>query len=104
MVVRRSAVVAFCLAFAIVGVPGALSSPHAAKAAWTRVKPETARRQAHHGFRPRTSRHADGAAAATGAGIALGGAIQNENSAQLARDLDAVGSSGAQWIRMDVNW
>ena len=101
MLVRRSTVVAFCLAFAIVAVPGALSSPHDAKAGWIRVKPKVARSHAHH---VRASRHADGAEAATGAGIALGGAIQNEDSAELARDLDVVGSSGAQWVRMDVNW
>jgi len=104
MLVRRSVIVAFCLAFATGAVPGALSSPHDAKAGWIRVKPKNARSQAHHAFRARASRHADGAEAATGAGIALGGAIQNEDSAELARDLDAVGSSGAQWIRMDVNW
>lgn len=38
------------------------------------------------------------------AGIALGGAIQNEAGAELGHDLDAVASSGARWIRMDVNW
>ena len=47
MLVRRRTVVAFCLAFAIVAVPGALSSPHDAKAGWIRVKPKVARSHAH---------------------------------------------------------
>jgi hypothetical protein len=38
------------------------------------------------------------------AGIALGGAIQNESGFALAQEFDAIGSTGAQWVRMDINW
>jgi hypothetical protein len=37
-------------------------------------------------------------------GIATGGAVQNLSATDLARYLDAVKASGAQWIRIDFNW
>ena len=46
-------------------------------------------------------------AAVTGAdgfGIAAGGALQNEDPATLARDLDAIRDLGSKWIRIDINW
>jgi polysaccharide biosynthesis protein PslG len=62
------------------------------------VKPHVAHRD--HGRAARKRAVADHVAA----GIALGGAIQNEAGPELGKDLDAVASSGAHWIRMDVNW
>jgi polysaccharide biosynthesis protein PslG len=47
------------------------------------------------------------AVADTGAsafGISTGGAIQNEEPATLARDLDVIGNVGSNWIRIDINW
>jgi polysaccharide biosynthesis protein PslG len=37
-------------------------------------------------------------------GVAVGGAIQDEDDATLRRDLDTYGGMGARWIRFDVNW
>jgi polysaccharide biosynthesis protein PslG len=95
-------------ALAIGALPGALGASGEAQAGWIRVKPERAKPArhvaAHHSVRARTARAVHASASAVGAGIALGGAIQNESPAELERDFDAVGSSGARWIRMDVNW
>jgi hypothetical protein len=38
------------------------------------------------------------------AGIAAGGSLQNEDSATLAQDLNLDKSSGAKWLRIDINW
>jgi hypothetical protein len=37
-------------------------------------------------------------------GISVGGAIQGEDPATLARDLDAIADAGARWVRLDINW
>jgi hypothetical protein len=37
-------------------------------------------------------------------GISTGGAIQNEDAATLARDLDVIAEAGARWVRIDINW
>ena len=37
-------------------------------------------------------------------GIAVGGAIQNEDALTLAKDLDAIRDVGSKWIRIDINW
>jgi hypothetical protein len=37
-------------------------------------------------------------------GISTGGAIQSEDPATLAKDLDAIAGTGAKWIRIDINW
>jgi hypothetical protein len=38
------------------------------------------------------------------AGIAAGGAIQNETSTDLNNDLNIDQSTGASWVRIDINW
>jgi polysaccharide biosynthesis protein PslG len=38
------------------------------------------------------------------AGIAAGGSLQNENPTMLGQDLDLDQSSGAKWLRIDINW
>jgi polysaccharide biosynthesis protein PslG len=37
-------------------------------------------------------------------GVALGGAIQNEDSTTLGRDLDAIAGTHTHWVRVDINW
>lgn len=37
-------------------------------------------------------------------GISTGGAIQNEDPATLGKDLDAIAGTGAEWLRIDINW
>lgn len=37
-------------------------------------------------------------------GISPGGAIQNEDSTTLARDLDTMQTAGSKWLRVDINW
>jgi len=51
-----------------------------------------------------TETKSGGADSSDKAGVALGGAIQNESASDLARDFDAVASSGARWVRIDINW
>jgi hypothetical protein len=47
------------------------------------------------------------AANSTGAdmfGVSVGGTLQNEDPATLAKDLDALQGAGARWVRVDINW
>lgn len=37
-------------------------------------------------------------------GIAPGGALQGEDPATFARDLDSISDLGARWLRVDINW
>jgi hypothetical protein len=37
-------------------------------------------------------------------GISAGGTIQSENAKTLGRDLDAIKTVGARWVRIDINW
>jgi hypothetical protein len=37
-------------------------------------------------------------------GLSTGGAIQNEDSATLARDLDTIAGTHTHWVRVDINW
>jgi len=99
---RRIFISAVVAALALSALPGALGSAGDAQAGWIQVKP--GRMQTHSVLRERGLRRTETTSAGPAAGIALGGAIQNESPAELARDFDAVGSSGARWIRMDVNW
>jgi hypothetical protein len=83
-------------------MPGALGSSGDAKAGWIRVKPRSSNH--HDASKKRRNTRKQEGAKRLGAGIALGGAIQNEGSSELTRDFEAIASSGAQWIRMDINW
>lgn len=38
------------------------------------------------------------------AGFSIGGGFQDQSDTEIARDLDAMKSAGAHWVRMDVNW
>jgi polysaccharide biosynthesis protein PslG len=86
-------------------MPGALGSSGDAKAGWIRIKPRSSDSH-HHANKQQKRRNAlkQEGVERLGAGIALGGAIQNEGASELTRDFDAISSSGAQWIRMDINW
>ena len=61
-------------------------------------------REAVSSVSPRPRPAAFGAAPASVFGVAAGGAIQNEDSATLTRDVDTYDRMGAGWIRFDVNW
>ena len=37
-------------------------------------------------------------------GVATGGAIQNEDSTTLGRDLDSIAGTHTHWVRVDINW
>lgn len=37
-------------------------------------------------------------------GVAVGGNLQNQDAASLARDLDLIRDAGARWVRIDINW
>jgi hypothetical protein len=37
-------------------------------------------------------------------GLSTGGAIQNEDSTTLARDLDTIAGTHTHWVRVDINW
>jgi hypothetical protein len=71
-----------------------------AQAGWIRIKPH----RSGHGHHAKPRAIETKTRARDGTGFALGGAIQNESSSALARDFDAVASSRARWIRMDLNW
>src|SRR5436305_466040 len=37
-------------------------------------------------------------------GLALGGAVQGEDSTTLGRDLDSIQGTHTHWVRVDINW
>src|SRR5229473_1928969 len=37
-------------------------------------------------------------------GVSTGGAIQNEDSTTLGRDLDSIAGTHSHWVRVDINW
>jgi polysaccharide biosynthesis protein PslG len=37
-------------------------------------------------------------------GISTGGAIQDQDAATIARDLDVIARAGSRWVRIDINW
>jgi polysaccharide biosynthesis protein PslG len=84
---------------------GSLSGQAQARRAdgWVRVYPKP-HAKARNGKGARAESKTQTADSSRSPGIALGGAIQNESEASLAQDFDAIGSSGARWIRMDINW
>jgi hypothetical protein len=63
----------------------------------------------HAASTPRAAAHSARARVAQRAtverkGLALGGAIQNESAAELARDFDSIGTTRSRWVRFDINW
>jgi hypothetical protein len=54
--------------------------------------------------RPYTRRAPSGVVPARQVGFSGGGGLMWETDADLSRDLDTAASTGAKWIRLDVNW
>jgi polysaccharide biosynthesis protein PslG len=84
---------------------GSLSDQAQARRAdgWVRVYPKS-HAHANQAKGARAESKTQNADSSRSAGVALGGAIQNESSFALAQDFDAIGSTGARWVRMDINW